>query len=42
MLIVSIFWGIIDGEKFSIHQFIATIIIVFGVILTNKQSSTKN
>ena len=42
MLIVSIFWGIIDGEKFSIYQFIATIIIVFGVILTNKQSSTKN
>lgn len=42
MLIVSIFWGIIDGEKFSIYQLIATFIIVFGVILTNKKSNTKN
>ena len=42
MLIVSIFWGIVDGEKFSIYQLIATIIIVFGVILTNKKSSTKS
>ena len=42
MLIVSIFWGIVDGEKFSIYQLIATLIIVFGVILTNKQTSTKN
>ena len=42
MLIVSIFWGIIDGEKFSIYQFVATIIIVLGVILTNKKSNTKS
>ncbi len=42
MLIVSIFWGIVDGEKFSIHQLIATLIIVFGVILTNKKSNIKN
>ena len=42
MLIVSIFWGIVDGEKFSIYQFVATIIIVFGVILTNKKSNTKS
>ena len=42
MLIVSIFWGIVDGEKFSIYQLIATFIIVFGVILTNKKSNTKN
>ena len=42
MLIVSIFWGIVDGEKFSIYQLIATLIIVFGVILTNKKSNTKN
>ena len=38
MLIVSIFWGIVDGEKFSIYQLIATLIIVFGVILTNKNN----
>jgi len=42
MLIVSIFWGIVDGEKFSIYQLIATLIIVFGVILTNKKSNFKN
>ena len=27
MLIVSIFWGLVDGENFSIYQLIATIII---------------
>ena len=32
MLIVSIFWGIVDGEKFSIYQLIATLIIVFGAV----------
>ena len=42
MLIVSIFWGIVDGEKFSVYQLIATLIIVFGVILTNKKAKTKN
>ena len=42
MLIVSISWGIVDGEKFSIYQLIATLIIVFGVILTNKKSKIKN
>ncbi len=42
MLIVSIFWGIVDGEKFSVYQLIATLIIVFGVILTNKKSNVKN
>ena len=42
MLIVSIFWGIVDGEKFSIYQLIATIIIVLGVILTNKKAKIKN
>ena len=34
MLIVSIFWGLVDGEKFSIYQLIATIIIILGVLLT--------
>jgi drug/metabolite transporter (DMT)-like permease len=42
MLIVSIFWGLVDGEKFSIYQLIATIIIILGVLLTNKKSSLKN
>ena len=42
MLIVSIFWGIVDGEKFSVYQLIATLIIVIGVILTNKKAKIKN
>ena len=42
MLIVSIFWGIIDGEFFSIYQLIATGFIVLGVILTNRSINTKN
>ena len=42
MLIVSIFWGLVDGEKFSIYQLIATIIIILGVLLTNKKSIPKN
>ena len=42
MLIVSIFWGLVDGEKISIYQLIATIIIILGVLLTNKKSPSKN
>ena len=42
MLIVSIFWGLVDGEKFSIFQLIATVIIILGVLLTNKKSIPKN
>ena len=42
MLIVSIFWGVVDGEKFSIYQLIATIIIILGVLLTNKKSPPRN
>ena len=42
MLIVSIFWGLVDGENFSIYQLIATIIIILGVLLTNKKSPSKN
>ena len=40
MLIVSIFWGVMDGEKFSINQLFATIIIVIGILLTNKKSKS--
>lgn len=40
MLIVSIFWGVMDGENFSINQLFATIIIVIGILLTNKKSKT--
>ncbi len=38
MLIVSIFWGVMDGENFSFNQLFATVIIVLGILLTNKKS----
>ena len=38
MLIVSISWGVMDGENFSINQLFATTIIVTGILLTNKKS----
>ena len=37
LLIVSLFWGILDGELFSINQFMATILIVMGVLLSSKK-----
>ena len=38
MLIVSIFWGILDGENFSFNQLFATVLIVLGILLTNNKS----
>ena len=38
MIIVSIFWGVMDGENFSFNQLFATIIIILGILLTNKKS----
>jgi len=38
MLLVSIFWGILDGENFSFNQLFATVIIILGILLTNKKS----
>ena len=38
MLIVSIFWGVLDGENFSFNQLFATVIIILGILLTNKKS----
>ncbi len=34
--IVGVFWGLIDGERFSLGQFAATLIILLGVYLVNK------
>ena len=36
--IVALFWGLIDGEVFTLNQFFATIIILIGVYLANKKS----
>ncbi|WP_375238977.1 DMT family transporter [Aurantibacter sp.] len=38
MPIVAVFWGLLDGEKFNMHQLFATFIILFGVYLGNKKS----
>lgn len=35
--IVAVFWGILDGEKLSVIQFVAGAIILFGVYLVNKK-----
>lgn len=37
MLIVSVIWGVLDGELFNINQAIATILIIIGVYLSNKK-----
>ncbi len=36
LLIVSLFWGILDGELFSINQLMATVLIVLGVLLSSR------
>ncbi len=35
--VVAVFWGVIDGEKLSIEQFLAAAVILFGVYLVNKK-----
>ena len=37
MLIVAIFWGLLDGEIFQPIQFIGTLIILMGVYLVTKK-----
>jgi drug/metabolite transporter (DMT)-like permease len=37
MLIVSVIWGILDGELFNFYQAVATILIIIGVYLSNKK-----
>ncbi len=34
--IVAIFWGVLDGERLYFEQFLAGIVILLGVYLTNK------
>jgi len=39
--LVAVFWGIIDGEKLSVIQVIAGVIILIGVYLVNKKKRAK-
>lgn len=38
--IVGIFWGLIDGERFSMGQFAAAAVILLGIYLVNKRKKT--
>lgn len=35
--IVGIFWGVLDGEKFTMWQLLAALVILFGVYMVNKK-----
>lgn len=35
--IVAVFWGVIDGEKLSLEQLLAAVVILFGVYLVNRK-----
>ncbi|GMN06837.1 DMT family transporter [Croceitalea sp. MTPC5] len=35
--IVGIFWGILDGERFTVKQLLASLLILLGVYLVNKK-----
>ena len=37
--IVGIFWGLLDGENFSLKQFFAALVILLGVYLVNKKKT---
>ena len=39
MLIVSVIWGVLDGELFNFYQAVATILIIIGVYLSNKKKA---
>lgn len=39
--IVGIFWGILDGEQFTLRQLLASLLILLGVYLVNKKARTK-
>lgn len=37
MLVVAIFWGVLDGESFSFWQVVASVVILCGIYLANKK-----
>lgn len=42
MPIISVMWGVLDNEKFTIPQLAASLIIISGVCLANIKSKPKN
>ena len=39
--VVALLWGVLDGEKFNVFQGLATLVILFGVILANRKDRKK-
>ena len=39
--IIGILWGVLDGEKFTSQQLLASFLILFGVYLVNKRKAPK-
>ena len=37
--VIALFWGLLDGEIFTVSQLFATIVIFIGVYLANKKSN---
>lgn len=39
--VVALFWGVIDGERFTTWQALATLVIILGVIIANRKRKRK-
>ncbi len=39
--IVGVFWGVVDGERFTLVQLLAAVVILIGVYLVNKKKRPK-
>ncbi|MCE2613358.1 EamA family transporter [Flavobacteriaceae bacterium D16] len=40
--IVGVFWGVLDGERFTLIQLLAAVVILIGVYLVNKKKAPRN
>ncbi|MDX1313862.1 MAG: EamA family transporter [Eudoraea sp.] len=40
--IVGVFWGVLDGERFTLIQLLAAVVILVGVYLVNKKKAPQN
>ncbi|MCX2718273.1 DMT family transporter [Lentiprolixibacter aurantiacus] len=40
--VVGIFWGVMDGERFSLVQLLAAVVILVGVYLVNKKKAPRD
>lgn len=40
--LVGVFWGVLDGERFTLIQLLAAVVILIGVYLVNKKKAPRN